>query len=132
MPEPSVPAGAEPSAEAIEAAKEQIVTIVDNHLAFNVSAYGKAWTGEREDSSFVVANSANRALAAAYALDAPVIRAEGYAAGRVEALREVVAWLRKLAATADDDGPLGRHTSHAFKIAADAIEATFPTTGETR
>lgn len=89
-------AGAEPSAEAV----------------------GKAhWTLKRGAKP-------REALAAAYAIDAPAIRAEGYAAGRDEALREVVAFLR---ATLPQRGR-GLNVNNE---AADAIEDAFPTTGET-
>ncbi len=89
MPEPSGSTGAQPSAEAIEAARERIVAVVDDHLAFNVSAYGTAWTGEREDASFIVANAADKALTAAYAIDAPAI----HAAGRRAAMDDMLSGL---------------------------------------
>jgi hypothetical protein len=55
-----------PSEAAVRVARDEIVAEVQDHLAFNVAAYGKAWTGESEDTSFVVAKSADKALAAAH------------------------------------------------------------------
>ena len=50
------------SSRAIEAAREAIVTEVYERLGFNVAAYGKAWTGEGEDSEFIVGEAAPKAI----------------------------------------------------------------------
>lgn len=52
-------------AKAKEAAHKAIVDEVEDHLRWNVMAYGKAWTEEGEDTVFIVAKSAEKALAAA-------------------------------------------------------------------
>ncbi len=69
----------------------------------------------------------------AFAVARATIFDEGRAAGRDEALREVVAWARSFRTRVDGDEP---HDSQmltravAMRRAADAIEAAFPTTGE--
>ncbi len=129
--------GAQPSAEAIE--------VLTSHLqaewAGPYMARIRDFTDEEvEAGELRAANErahedakaeAKVGLTAALAIDAPAIHAAGVQEGRAAMLREVVESVRGLAATADDDGPLGRHTSRAFTIAADAIEARFPSEGTT-
>ena len=57
---------------AVEAAEKAIFTVVDGNLAWNLKAYGKAWTGEGEDTAFVISDAPRRALEAAY----PAIEAD--------------------------------------------------------
>lgn len=59
-------AAPKPPTSAVEAAKAEILKVVDENLDWNLRAYGKAWTGEGEDTEFIVGDSADRALAAAY------------------------------------------------------------------
>jgi hypothetical protein len=133
--EAQVSTGAEPSAEAIEAVARR-----------NMPVASDAWWLRK------VKGAAERDLRVAYRIDAPAIHAAGrraamdelrearfdasvargeldmavaaaHAAGRDEALREVVMWLRSEPAT----------TRRAFVMhsMADTIEAAFPTTGDT-
>ncbi len=57
------------SEAAREAAQAAIVATVDKRLAFNVAAYGAAWTGETSDTEFVCTDAAKIALAAAVDAD---------------------------------------------------------------
>ncbi len=72
----SAPVPGEPSEQALpfseaarEAAQAAIVATVDKRLAFNVAAYGAAWTGETSDTEFVCTDAAKIALAAAVDAD---------------------------------------------------------------
>lgn len=77
----------------------------------------------------------NVAEVAALVAELDEVHDEGRAAGRDEALREAVAWLRSFRTRVDGDEP---HDSAmltravAMKRAGDAIEAAFPTTGDKR
>ena len=82
-----LPAGDERHLKAIEAGRDAIVGVVDDHLRFNEAAYGKAWTGETADTQFIVANSANEAVAAYHAQ----LRKDGV---RLVDASEVAEWLR--------------------------------------
>jgi hypothetical protein len=42
----------------LDAVRDVIVSEVEDRLSFNVSAYGKAWTEEHEDTRFIVGDSA--------------------------------------------------------------------------
>lgn len=53
------------SDEAQKAAEAVLVELVGSNLAFNVAAYGKAWTGEGEDTEFLVGSAVLPALQAA-------------------------------------------------------------------
>lgn len=60
--------------EAFSAMYEAIVKSVDGHLEWNVKAYGKAWTGEGEDTEFLCSGAAECATAALYDLGYRVAR----------------------------------------------------------
>ncbi len=115
MPEPSGSTGAQPSAEAIEA------------TAMCLGAALRPYFPAIDGVSYSVAR---RSLIAALAIDAPAIHSRGYeegrAAGRDQALREVVALLRE-ADTQRDASRGGTISAAGF---ADLIEAAFPTTGQ--
>jgi hypothetical protein len=49
----------------LRAAKDAIVREVGSNLRWNQMAYGKAWTGEDEDTRFIVGDAARLALNAA-------------------------------------------------------------------
>lgn len=51
---------------AVAAAREAIIEEIDDHLSWNVRAYGKAWTGERDETGFIVGEAAEKALRAAW------------------------------------------------------------------
>lgn len=53
-----------PDQKCINAAQEAILREVDDHLRFNVAAYGKAWTGEGEDTQFIIGRSGELAAEA--------------------------------------------------------------------
>ncbi len=69
------------------------------------------------------------ALAKSYAIDAPAIHAVGVEEGRAAMLREVVEWAREEAyeATCFDYADVAEF----YRRAADAIEARFPSEGTT-
>jgi hypothetical protein len=56
----------EVTAAMVQAAKNAIVDEVERRLSFNVAAYGKAWTGEYDDTLFIVGDAAQKALVAAF------------------------------------------------------------------
>ncbi len=90
MPDPSEQAL--PFSEAArEAAQQAIIAAVDKRLAFNVVAYGAAWTGETADTGFVCTDAAKEALAAAVDADPRFKRLAALAALADEELVERVA-----------------------------------------
>jgi hypothetical protein len=110
MPEPSRSTGAQPSAEA--AARSA-------HTAEDWLAVAARFNAEQGD------HSQSSPLFAALSL-AVEQRDEGRAAGRDEALREVVVFVRDVVAPA----ATSQSGADAICAAADAIEAAFPTIRE--
>jgi hypothetical protein len=56
--------GNDSASRGVQKAQEAIVDAIDDKLAFNVRAYGKAWTGEYCDSEFIADGAAEKAIAA--------------------------------------------------------------------
>lgn len=54
---------------ALERAQRAIVASVDEHVEFNIQAYGKPHTGEGEDTEFICTDAAKKALAAVFSGD---------------------------------------------------------------
>jgi hypothetical protein len=65
----------QPTRPAVDLVREAIIAILGDNLDWNVSAYGKAWTGEDEDTEFLVHG------APAAVLDA--LKAGGYVLAKV-------------------------------------------------
>lgn len=54
---------AELQGDVVEEARAEIIAVVESNLAWNLKAYGKAWTGEGEDTEFIVGDAAERVVA---------------------------------------------------------------------
>lgn len=52
----------EPEATAASLIKDVVFSCVEDKLDWNVRAYGKAWTGEGEDTEFIVGGVGERAI----------------------------------------------------------------------
>ena len=83
-----LPVSGEQHEKAREAAHGAIVRVLDDRLAFNIAAYGVAWTGEKADTEFFVGSVSRAALAAYFAS----LAAQGV---RLVDVSEVVEWLRE-------------------------------------
>lgn len=94
--------------DVVEAAAQAACDEAHNRLAFNVAAYGKAWTGEYGDTQFVACKASKQALAAAVSV-VPVVP--------VRVLRQWIEQERQLLAKAK---PLDAH-DRGFKVALDEV-----------
>lgn len=101
--------------ELVEAAAKAIVAVVDDKLQWNVTVYGKAWTGEMDDTEFLCGGAAEAVLAAVLPLIEQRVSRDAYPQ----------AW-RYGAANARIVAALRAKGTHAADVLADQIEMEAP------